>query len=193
MNHFFGTLDTNARSIMLIGLLTRLVTLVLGFFIVTTLPINIVRIVGDALIFTGALIYYFGEDANRDVKNIYGASLFVILASIAGIVLGLIQVDLPIYVTLGIDVAILAFELFAICDICLFTTNYLEDTLTKVLTIIVLILTVIAIFARFMWMFWTINQVAVDAIAVLNMIVVCSVIGCFVLTFANLIIFNVKE
>ena len=193
MDHFFGTLDTNARSIMLIGLLTRLVTLVLGFFIVTTLPITIVRIVGDALIFTGALIYYFGEEANRDVKNIYGASLFVILASIADIVLGLIQVDLPIYVTLGIDVAILAFELFAICDICLFTTNCLEDTLTKVLTIIVLILTVIAIFVRFMWMFWIINNVAIDAIAILNMIVVISVIGCFVLTFANLIIFNVKE
>ncbi|MBE6133740.1 MAG: hypothetical protein E7178_03635 [Erysipelotrichaceae bacterium] len=194
MSKFFGSLAASARTIMLIGLLTRLVTLVLGLFINLGTPIVFVRITADVLLFVGALLYFFGEEANGDVKNVYGASLFVIIGSVADFILvSAMAEQIPYYVFLFIELALIAFELFAVCDICLFATNYLEDTLTKVLTIIVFVLTVVAIFVYLMFVFWNMNNMPVGAVSVLNMIVAISMIGCFALAFANLLILILKD
>lgn len=194
MSKFFGSLAACARTIMLVGLLTRLVTLVLGLFINFGTPIVFIRIAAGVLLFVGALLYFFGEEADRDVKNVYGASLFVIIGSVADFILvSSVAGQIPYYVFLFIELALMAFELFAVCDICLFTTNYLEDILTKVLTIIVFVLTVIAISVYLMFVVWSINNMSIEVASVLSMIVAISMICCFALAFANLLILIIKE
>lgn len=194
MRKFFGSLAACARTIMLVGLLTRLVTLVLGLFINFGTPIVFIRIAAGALLFVGALLYFFGEEADRDVKNVYGASLFVVIGSVADFILvSSLAEQIPYYVFLFIELALMAFELFAVCDICLFATNYLEDILTKVLTIIVFVLTVIAISVYLTSVVLSMNNMSIEVTSVLSLIVSISMIGCFTLTFANLLILIIKD
>lgn len=194
MRKFFGSLAACARTIMLVGLLTRLVTLVLGLFINFGTPIVFIRIAAGALLFVGALLYFFGEEADRDVKNVYGASLFVVIGSVADFILvSSLAEQIPYYVFLFIELALMAFELFAVCDICLFATNYLEDILTKVLTIIVFVLTVIAISVYLTSVVLSMNNMSIEVTSVLSLIVSISMIGCFTLAFANLLILIIKD
>lgn len=194
MSKFFGSLAAIARTIMLAGLLTRLVTLVLGLFINLGTPMVFIRITADVLLFVGALLYFFGEETDRDVKNVYGASLFVIIASVVDFILTSFAAEqIPYFVFLLIDLALIAFELFAVCDVCLFVTNYLEDTLTKVLTIIAFVLTVIAIFAYLLSIFLSLYYLPIEVATVYGMIVAISMIGCFALAFANLLILIIKD
>lgn len=194
MSKFFGSLAASARTIMLVGLLTRLVTLVLGLFINFGTPFVFIRIAAGVLLFVGALLYFFGEEADRDVKNVYGASLFVIIGSVADFILvSFVAEQIPYYVFLFIELALMAFELFAVCDICLFATNYLEDILTKVLTIIVFVFTVIAISVYLTSVVLSMNNMSIEVTSVLSLIVSISMIGCFTLAFANLLILIIKD
>lgn len=194
MSKFFGSLAATARSIMLLGLLTRLVTLVLGLFTNLGTAMVFIKIAASVLLFAGALLYFFGEEADRDVKNVYGASLFVILGSITDLILvSVASEQIPAYVFLFINLALIAFELFAVCDVCLFATNYLEDTLTKVLTIIAFVLTAIAIFVYLIFIFGSMNNMPAGLASVYSMIVSISMIGCFALAFANLLVLIIKD
>ena len=73
MDYFFGELKKTSVSILVIGLLIKIVSAILCIAMTFSFSLGyfIIGVGGDLIIFIGSLMYFHGENPDADMKNVY--------------------------------------------------------------------------------------------------------------------------